>query len=349
MNRYGFLLPYTLPLLAVLGLYLGGAWNFLTAGYSFFLLPCIDLLSGRSLFKPDAAEVAVLERRRWFGGILYLGTALHFALWVFGAWVVTHMALTGDELWGFVLAVGTVSGSLGIVIAHELGHRVRPFDRFLCRAILTSVCYLHYHVEHNRGHHSHVATSGDPASARYGENAYAFLLRCIPGSFIHAWTLERERLAKAGRGPWHWSNPVLCAMVLTPTIALALGLGLGLAAVPYFLAQATVAVLLLELVDYIEHYGLTRRRLPDGRYEKVTAAHSWNASQRLSSYYLFNLTRHPHHHIQSHRQYQALAHEETSPQMPLGYAGMIMLALVPPWWRRVVHPRLERHRAAVQG
>ena len=346
MNRYGFLLPFSLPLLALVGLSLGGAWNFLTAGYSFLLLPCMDLLSGHSFFKPSPAEAAALERRPWFRGLLYLGAAVHIALLIFGAWVVTHLPLAGYELWGFVLAVGTVSGSLGIVIAHELGHRVKASDRFVCRAILTSVCYLHYHVEHNRGHHSHVATPEDPASARYGENAYAFLLRCIPRSFIHAWRLERDRLAKVGRGPWYWSNPVLWAMILPPLIALVLDLGFGAAAILYFFAQAAVAVLLLELVDYIEHYGLARRHLPDGRYEKVTAAHSWNASHRMSSYYLFNLTRHPHHHIQSHRHYQALAHEEGSPQMPLGYAGMIVLALIPPLWKRVTHPRLERHRAA---
>lgn len=346
MNRYGFLLPFSLPLLAVAGYWLGGAWNFLTPVYSFALLPALDLLSGHSLFRPGQTEVVCLEQNPWFRALLYLGAAAHFALLSFGAWAVSRGGLSGYALWGFVLSVGTVSGSLGIVIAHELGHRVNSLDKMVSRAILVSVCYLHYYVEHNRGHHSRVATEEDPASARYGESVYAFLPRCIGGSFTHAWRLERERLAKSGHRPWHWSNPMLWSVVLPASIAAAFAYGFGPTAVAYFFVQAVVAVLLLETVDYIEHYGLARRSLPEGGYEKVTAAHSWNASQRLSSYYLFNLTRHPHHHIQSQRHYQALAHEAASPQMPVGYGGMIVLALVPPLWKRLIHPRLARDRAA---
>jgi len=345
VNRYGFLMPLSLPALAVLGYSLGGAWNFLTPVYSFALLPAVDLLSGHNPFRPGPSEIAYLERSVWYRVLLYLGAAAHFALLLFGAWAVTHAALPAYALWGFVLSVGTVSGSFGIVIAHELGHRMKSLDKLVSRAILTSVCYLHYFVEHNRGHHSRVATEADPASARYGESVYAFLPRCISGSFTHAWLLEKKRLVKSGCGPWHWSNPMLWSVVLPPAIAAALAYGFGPAAAVYFFVQAAVAVLLLETVDYIEHYGLSRRRLADGGYEKVSVAHSWNASQRLSSFYLFNLTRHPHHHIQSQRQYQALANEPNSPQMPAGYAGMILLALLPPLWRSVVHPCLERWRA----
>ena len=346
MNRYGFLLALTLPLLVVAGFLLGGAWNFLTIAFSYALLPILDLLSGHDRFRPGREEISTLERDPWYRSILYAGALMNFALLVFGAWVVTRVSMPWWALAGFILSVGTSSGSVGIVIAHELGHHVDKFDRLLSRALLVSVCYMHFYVEHNRGHHSHVATPEDPASARYGENLYAYLPRTLVGSWIHAWQLEAERLGKSGIGARSLRNPMLWCVIWPASLAAALGLGFGSAAVWYFFVQAFIAVVLLEAVNYIEHYGLERRLLADGSREKVSVVHSWNSSQRLSGYFLFNLTRHSHHHIQAQRHYQALAHEETSPQMPAGYAGMLVLAFLPPAWERVMHPRLAAWRAS---
>ena len=346
MQRYGFLLALSLPLLVVVGYLLGGAWNFLTIGFSYALLPLLDLWSGHERFQPSRDEITMLEKDPWYRSILYAGAGLHFALLVFGAWVVTHAAMPWWALAGFILSVGTSSGSIGIVIAHELGHHVNKWDRLLSRALLVSVCYMHFYVEHNRGHHSHVATPEDGASARYGENLYAFLPRTLAMSWHHAWQLEQERLAKSGIGAWSLRNPMLWCVIWPLSLATALGLGFGAAAVGYYFLQAFIAVVLLEAVNYIEHYGLERRLLADGSREKVSVAHSWNSSQRLSGYFLFNLTRHSHHHIQAQRHYQALAHEEASPQMPAGYAGMLVLAFLPPLWGRVMHPRLAAWRAA---
>lgn len=345
MNRYGFLLALTLPLMVVAGWWLGGAWNFLTVVFSYYLLPFLDLWSGVDRFKPGKDEVVRLERDAWYRAILYLGALENFALLVFGAWVVTHAAMPWWALAGFILSAGTSSGSVGIVVAHELGHHVNGFDRILSRALLVTVCYMHFYVEHNRGHHSHVATPEDPASARYGESLYAFLPRSLAGSWVHAWELEEQRLARSGTGAWSLRNPMLWCVIWPGLLAAALGLAFGAAAVWYFFLQAAVAVVLLETVNYIEHYGLERKELPDGSRERMSAAHSWNSSQRLSNYFLFNLTRHSHHHIQAQRHYQALAHEDDSPQMPAGYAGMLMLAFFPPVWRRVMHPRLAAYRS----
>ncbi len=333
MNRYGFLLAFLLPLMVVVGFLLGGAWNFLTVGFSYYLLPLMDLVSGQPRFKPAPGEVTALEKDPWYRSLLYLGAAANFAIVLFGAWAVTHAVFPWYAELGFILSVGTVTGSLGIVIAHELGHHLKTSDRVLSRAILASVCYMHFYVEHNRGHHSHVATPEDPASARYGESLYAFLPRTLVGSFIHAWRLEEARLAKSGVAAWSLRNPMLWCVLLPLSIAAVLGVGFGAAAVWYFFAQALIAIVLLEMVNYVEHYGLERRELPGGGRQKMDASHSWNANHRLSSYFLFNLTRHSHHHIQVQRHYQALAHEDDSPQLPAGYAGMLMLSLVPPLWR----------------
>jgi alkane 1-monooxygenase len=345
LNRYGFLLAFTLPLMLVAGFWLGGAWNFFTVGFSYLLLPLLDIASGTPQFRPSPAEVTSLEKDPWYRTLLYLGAAAHFAVLLFGAWAVTHVAFSWYALAGFVLSMGTVTGSLGIVIAHELGHHVKRSDRVLARAILASVCYMHFYVEHNRGHHSHVATPEDPASARYGESLYAYLPRTLIGSWIHAWHLEETRLAKSGTGAWSPKNPMLWCMLLPLAIAAAFWFAFGPAAVWYFFVQAFIAVVLLEMVNYVEHYGLERRELPGGGRQKMDASHSWNSNHRLSSYFLFNLTRHSHHHIQAQRHYQALAHEDASPQLPAGYAGMLMLSLAPPLWRRVMHPRI----AAFQG
>ena len=345
MNRYGFLLGFVLPLMVVVGYMLGGAWNFLTVVFSFYILPLLDLASGQPRFKPGPAEIVSLEKDPWYRVLLYLGATAHFAVLLFGAWVVTHVELQWYALAGLVLSVGTVSGSLGIVVAHELGHHLKASDRFLSRAILVSVCYMHFYVEHNRGHHSHVATPEDPASARYGESVYAFLPRTLVDSFTHAWHLEETRLAKSGVSAWSLRNPMVWCVALPTLIAAAFGLLFGAAAVWYFLVQALIAIVLLEMVNYVEHYGLQRRELPGGGREKMDAGHSWNSNHRLSSYFLFNLTRHSHHHIQAQRHYQALAHEDDSPQLPAGYAGMIMLSLVPPLWRRVMHPRIAAFQA----
>lgn len=340
MNRYGFLLAFSLPLMLVVGFMLGGAWNFFTVGFSYLLLPLLDIASGQPQFRPSPAEVQDLEKDSWYRTLLYLGALAHFAVLVFGAWAVTHTAFAWYALAGFVLSMGTVTGSLGIVIAHELGHHVKKSDRILSRAILASVCYMHFYVEHNRGHHSHVATPEDPASARFGESLYAYLPRTLLGSWAHAWHLEETRLAKSGVAAWSLRNPMLWCMLLPAAIATTFWLVFGAAAVWYFFAQAFIAVVLLEMVNYVEHYGLERRELPGGGREKMHAGHSWNSNHRLSSYFLFNLTRHSHHHIQAQRHYQALAHEDASPQLPAGYAGMLMLSLAPPLWRRVMHPRI---------
>lgn len=340
MNRYGFLLAFVLPLMLVAGFLLGGAWNFCTVIFSYLVLPLLDLASGQPHFRPGPAEVTSLEKDPWYRTLLYLGALAHFAVLLFGAWAVTHAAFSWYALFGFVLSMGTVTGSLGIVIAHELGHHLKKSDRILSRAILASVCYMHFYVEHNRGHHSHVATPEDPASARYGESLYAYLPRTLIGSWVHAWHLEETRLAKSGIAAWSLRNPMLWCILLPLLIAASFWSLFGPAAVWYFFAQAAVAVVLLEMVNYVEHYGLERRELPGGGREKMDARHSWNSDHRLSSYFLFNLTRHSHHHVQVQRHYQALAHEDASPQLPAGYAGMLMLSLVPPLWRHVMHPRI---------
>ncbi len=348
LRRLGFLFPLSMPLLILAGYRLGGAWNFLTLGWLFVALPALDYLLGA-----DTAAVLPRDARsagwaRFFDGILYLWVPVQLALivWAAGAFAALPDLLSQV---GLAYSVGVVTGGVGIVVAHELGHRQRAGERLLGCVLLASVGYAHFYIEHNKGHHSRVATPEDPATARAGESFWQFLPRTVVGQFASAWQIERERLVALGRRPASAANRMGWVIAAPLAIASALGLAFGAAAVVLFVVQAAVAISLLEEVNYLEHYGLVRRRRPDGRYETVTPRHSWNSSQRLSNWFLFNLQRHSHHHAQVTRHYQELLHVADAPQLPTGYGGMFLVAMLPPLWRRVMEPRLAAWRALEAG
>ncbi|HUO80987.1 MAG TPA: alkane 1-monooxygenase [Steroidobacteraceae bacterium] len=348
LRRLGFVLPLLLPLLVVAGYRLGGAWNFLTVGWLFVALPLADFALG-----PDPRPVLEDGRgsagwARFFDAILYLWVPLQLALLVWAAAVFPSLPDLASRA-GLAYSTGVVTGGVGIVVAHELGHRRRFFERALGCTLLASVGYAHFYIEHNKGHHARVATPEDPATARAGESFWHFLPRTVAGQFASAWRIERARLAARGLGPASAANRMLWAVAAPLAIVAGLGLWRGAAGVALFVVQAGVAVTLLELVNYLEHYGLVRRRRADGRYESVTARHSWNSSQQLSNWFLFNLQRHSHHHAHVTRHYQELLHMPDAPQLPTGYGGMLVFALVPPLWRRIMDPRLEAWRALDAG
>jgi alkane 1-monooxygenase len=348
VRRLGFLLPLLLPLVVVLGHRLGGAWNFLTPAVLFVALPLVDLWAGVDTVTVAPHGSPSPRWRRWFDGLLRAWVPIQLLLLAWGAQAVAVAAAAPGgavEAIGLTLSIGLLTGAVGITVAHELGHRRALADRVLACTLLATVAYAHFHVEHNRGHHARVATPEDPATAREGEGFWAFLVRTVPAQFASAWRLERERLERLGRPVSALANRMPWAIAAPVVLALGLALAWGAAAVAFFVAQAAVAVSLLELVNYVEHYGLLRRRTADGRYERVQPWHSWNAAQRVSNWYLFNLQRHSHHHANVNRRYEELEHDPRAPQLPAGYAVMVLVAAVPPLWRRVMQPRLAAWRA----
>lgn len=251
--------------------------------------------------------------------------------------------------WGTVLALGFaagwVSGSLGITFAHELGHHRSRLDRALAWVLMTSVCYSHFMVEHYRGHHPRAATSDDPATARDGESLYRFLPRTLLGSWLSAWRLEAARIRQAGqggrRGSW-LGSPLLWTQLLGWAWLAALA-WLDARVAVFWLTQSAVAVLLLEAVNYIEHYGL-QRQVHQGRREPFGRDHAWNADHAISNALLVNLQRHSDHHMHAFKPYAELGDMPQAPRLPTGYAGCLLLALVPPLWFAVMHPRLREVR-----
>jgi alkane 1-monooxygenase len=300
---------------------LGMPW--LTLVITFVLIPLIDAMVGRP--RPDA-KGAPPAFARWIPRlqlplqVLLLVQALRVAP-VLDPW----------QLLLFAVAVGVVTGGMGITIAHELGHRASRLDRWIARVLLVSVCYGHFHVEHVRGHHVRVATPNDPASAPRGMDVYRFIIRSVSGSFVHAWKLEALRLARQDRSPWSLANWTLTGSLASMALlALAAGTGGGPAAL-LFVVQAAVAVALLEIINYIEHYGLVRRPISGG-YEPVRDEHSWNADYVVSNWILFNLQLHSDHHARMQKPYEELRTVPQAPQLPAGYPTMVLLALVPPLW-----------------
>lgn len=335
------LLAYLGPALLALGAVLGGGWTFLPVLFIFGLLPVLDDRVGRN----DANPPAVSRESRWvFDLALWFFVPVQTAaiLFVLGRLTRGDAPASLIETIGLTLSLGVISGSGGIVVAHELMHRASAFARALAEILMTQASYAHFCIEHVYGHHRHVATPLDPATSRRGENVFAFIPRSVFGGALSAWRIETERVARAGAA-WTLRDRRLRMPLATALVYGGIAALFGAKGVALFLAQSAVAVTLLEIINYLEHYGLSRRELAPGRYERVGPEHSWNSSHRVSNLYLFNLARHSDHHFLASRPYEALRHwdDREAPQLPSGYAAMLMVALVPPLWFRVMNPRVD--------
>jgi alkane 1-monooxygenase len=346
-KRYAWLLGVLVPALPfiVYGLVqltgLGVFW-FWGPILIFGLFPPLDLLIGLDAENPPDSVLKWLEQDRYYRWCTYAFLPLQYAGLAFACVLWAHGHLTVVDKLGLAITEAMVSG-IAINTAHELGHKRDRLERWLSKIALAQSGYGHFFVEHNRGHHVRVATPEDPASARLGEGFWAFLPRTVRGSLTSAWELEREWLARDGRSVWSTRNNVLNAWTMTVVLFGLLTAVFGPAVLPWLLIQMVVGFPLLEVVNYLEHYGLLRQRRSDGRYERTRAQHSWNSNNVASNVLLYHLQRHSDHHANPTRRFQALRHFDEAPQLPTGYAGMILLALVPPLWRRVMDPRLLAH------
>ncbi|KVE80287.1 alkane 1-monooxygenase [Burkholderia cepacia] len=346
-KRYLWLLgalTITLPILAAQLALTTGLHVFWWFGplFAFGVIPILDTLIGDDRDNPPEAVVPHLERERYYRLIVYLATLVEYVAFFACVWIVGTHALAWYDYVGFALSLGAATG-ISINTAHELGHKTDRFERWLAKITLAPVAYGHFYVEHNRGHHVRVATAEDPASARYGESFWAFLPRTVTGSIRSAWRLEKARLERLGHSPWTWRNEVLHAWAMTVVVwGIAIAMA-GKVVIPFLVIQAVYGASLLEVVNYVEHYGLGRRKLPNGRYERCTPQHSWNSNHVVTNLFLYQLQRHADHHANPTRSYQALRHFDDSPQLPAGYATMILFAYVPPLWYRVMNPRVVAH------
>ena len=346
-KRYAWLLGIIVPLSPFLAFFwvtvtgFGGMW-YLGPLLVFGLFPLLDMAIGLDPTNPPDSVLKFLEQDRYYRWCTYVFIPIQYAGLVLACYLWSSGELSVLDGLGLAFTVGVVGG-IAINTAHELGHKRAGSERWLSRVALAQTGYGHFFIEHNRGHHVRVATPEDPASSRLGESFWAFLPRTVKGSLTSAWGIEAARLDRLGKSHWSLHNDVLSAWAMTVGLFAALAIVFGPVVLPYLLVQAVLGFSLLEVVNYLEHYGLLRQKREDGRYQRCLPEHSWNSNNVASNVLLYHLQRHSDHHANPTRRYQALRHVDEAPQLPTGYAGMIVLAWFPPLWRRVMDPRLVEH------
>lgn len=349
MRAYTYLSGILLSGLSLIGFLYGGFWAFSFPLVTFGLVPLLELMIDPDEFNHDQEHFAARAKERVFKLMVWMIIPIQYTmLWIYLCKV--EIGLSVIDWMGMTLSMGLMCGSYGINVAHELGHRTTELERTGSKALLLTSLYMHFFIEHNRGHHARVATMEDPASAREGETVYQFWVRSVVGGFVSAWELEARRLSRHQKGAWSFKNQVLrfilIQLLFTGSIFIFFGMIAGLS----FMICAMIGVLLLETVNYIEHYGLSRLPKARGGYEPVKPIHSWNSNHPIGRALLFELSRHSDHHAHPKRNYATLRHHPQSLQLPTGYPGMILFALIPkfyvPFMSRYLqkeHARLTEH------
>lgn len=346
VKKYAFLLAYFPLCLPWLGYYLGEKFalpwlqSYFTFFVVFFVLPMFDFIFGHDAINPSRKESQVLTSDHYYHFLNLLCLPLQLISLVMGLIYFSHF----ESFWlqaGWIISFGIISSTIAINVAHELIHRPDKFSQWCARFLLATVCYVGFSIEHVRGHHVKVSTPDDHSSARYNQSIYHFLPITIFFNFKNAWKLENKRLKQSHKSFYSFSNQLIVGHLISLFLLFAGWFWWGIAGILFLLGQSLVAILELETVNYIEHYGLRRRLKENGRYEKVTPLHSWNANDRFSNLLLFNLQRHSDHHAHPHRPYQILRHHKQSPQLPAGYMTMMTVAWLPPLWFYIMNPRVK--------
>ncbi len=347
VHLLGFLSAFVLAVLFLISLHLRSFWVVLVPFYALIITPFLDYLSGLNHRSQKPAEAFPLA--------LY---QLILLLWVFvqigllGYAVVylnEHPPQSFLEGFALIVSMGIITGGIGITVAHELVHKKEAWAKQAGAVLLSTVAYTHFIIQHIEGHHVWVGTDQDPVTAKKGQSIYQFLLRAIPHGFTQAWHIEKARLKRKQLAMGSFQNRMLRYFL---GFLFCFSLFFGLAYIPsgsmhwfvpvFLFGQAMVAFSLLEMVDYLEHYGLTRST-KGNRLEPVGYQHSWNSGHRISNFLLFQLQRHPDHHKDWLKWYPYLESKRESPQLPSGYPAMILLAAIPPLWFKVIDPLLEKY------
>jgi alkane 1-monooxygenase len=299
-------------------------------------IPVLELLFKPDPSNMDAAEEEIAKADNTYDYLLYMIVPMQYVALLLFLNSFTQEGLEGWMIAGRIFVMGLLCGTFGINVGHELGHRTNPLEQNLAKALLLTSLYMHFYIEHNRGHHKRVSTPEDPSSARPGESVYAFFIRSIVGSYRSAWDISnRERIKK--NIPWlSFRNEMLMFQLLQIGLIVGIAAYFGLETTGWFVCAAVIGFLLLETVNYIEHYGLQRKKTGVDSYERPKPAHSWNSDHAIGRLVLFELSRHSDHHYMASRKYQILRHHEDAPQMPTGYPGMMILSLIPPLWFKVM-------------
>ena len=341
MKRLKYFLIFLLPITVGIAFESEGLFSFIPLFVFFGLVPLLELLIPKSWNTDEASETDLSQPDSFYNLLLYSLVPLQ---WVFLLYFLSSQYEVTDPLtwWGRVLAMGLMCGIIGINVGHELGHRNSKMERFLGELLLLSSLENHFLPYHNRGHHTNVGTPEDPASARRNEVLFAFWFRSQIGSYIQAWQIEIKRMQITRKARFSLSNKMVVYSIAQSILLVLIFWNFGKGGLFAFVIAAVFGMILLETVNYIEHYGLARKQKPNGTYELVKRHHSWNSNHLLGRAILFELSRHSEHHYKPDKPYQLLNRHESAPNMPTGYPGMMLLALIPPLFFRVMNKAADQ-------
>lgn len=338
-------LKYLLPLIlyagAILSFHAHGIVVWFPLILAWVMIPLFELFINPNSRNMSDAEEELAKADKVYDIILYLIVPLQFTALYFFLANISDPSLQWFDIIGRIWVMGLLCGVFGINVGHELGHRVNVFEQTLAKALLLTSLYMHFFIEHNKGHHKRVATPEDPSSARYGEWVFAFYFRSVIFSYFSAWKIAANDVKKKGRPVISIYNEMIQFHFIEIAFVALIFFVFGWLTTVYFLAAAVIGFLLLETVNYIEHYGLQRKAVGEGKYERAMPVHSWNSDHVIGRLFLFELSRHSDHHYLASRKYQVLRHHDDSPQMPTGYPGMMLLSLMPPVWFWIMNKRIK--------
>jgi alkane 1-monooxygenase len=324
------------------GIWLGGLWTYGAVIFAYVLIPVLDQLIPQSVYNYSDSEKQQRLSLRFFDVLLYLNLPMNYAIIAFFVYKYSQGGMTNNEITGNILSIGIALGACGINVAHELGHRTNFWERLIAKGLLIPTHYTHFIIEHNLGHHRHVATPNDPATAKRNEIVFVFWFRSWILGYLNAWKIQMDLLKKRNAAFFSLDNEMLL-MQLAQVGFFVLVFAVSDAWTLLWVALAgMVGFLLLETINYIEHYGIQRELLASGRYERVQAHHSWNSEHQLGRMVLYELTRHSDHHFIANKKYQILDHHDDAPQLPLGYPASMLLSFVPPLWFAVMNRKLAK-------
>jgi len=342
MKDLKYLSAFSIPLVAFIGLYFKGSLVYLTPFYAFVMIPILELIFPVDTDNLSPEDVDSKLKRKIFDWLLYLNLPVVYTLVFYGISEVVSGAIQTYELIGMIISVGIVLGVNGINVAHELGHRQQTKERFIGKALLLPSLYMHFYIEHNFGHHLHAATPEDPATARYNQSVYSFWVTSVFRQYISAWRIQSKLLKNSNKEFLSVKNDMFWYMVIQSAYLVSVFFIFGKIGLLFAFVSAIIGFILLETVNYIEHYGLLRLKTKSGRYERVKEIHSWNSNHVIGRIVLYELTRHSDHHFKSSKKYQILDCHDESPQMPYGYPTSMVLAMVPPLWFSIMNKRVPK-------
>ncbi len=342
MKDLKYLMSYSIALMAFIGISLGGFYNYLAVVFTFIFIPILETIVKKSDEEYTEEEKKSRLLDPFFDLLLYLNIPIVFGIFFFSLDKLSFTSSVSDII-GIILSASIVMATNGINVGHELGHRKSIIARTCSKLLYLPCQYMHFYIEHNFGHHINVATPEDPATARYKQTLYSFWITSVVRTYVSAWEIQLKLLKVSKRNFFSIKNDMVFYTLFQITFLAFVYYNFGLYLTLLSILMSVISFLFLETINYVEHYGLLRKKEPSGRYERVKPHHSWNSNHTIGRIVLYELTRHSDHHFKSSKKYQVLESLDDCPHLPYGYPTSILLSFIPPLWFSIMNPLVKNH------